>query len=359
MAASGTVTVKVERALVSPRYPVPLVRHAAALRVEVSLGRHVLYVYHNHKIVLISHISSGGGYYYCSSGGCSYAITPTGNFRTTWRVNGWHTSPLGQMYNPVFFYSGFAIHGDTYVPVQPVSHGCVRVPMDVASIFPGLVPRNGIPVYVRAAGLTSTALGARTDRRRSRWPSHRQRLRGVPARQPEWPSARAPVRPEPPVQPEFPSSRSSRQPEWPVGGAAGVAGVWGRRRGLAPFPEDVFVRVRDAPPHRLQDGQALADQPGRDLAETVRAVQHADVGAGQPGRRLLDDLRQLADQHLVQRDPVVRGRRLGLNPGPLGVGHREDPDPLGLGLRGLDHLGDQLLLPQLGLPLRPVRPARK
>ena len=152
MAASGTVTVKVKRALVSPRYPVPLVRHAAALRVEVSLGRHVLYVYHNHKIVLISHISSGGGYYYCSSGGCSYAITPTGNFRTTWRVNGWHTSPLGQMYNPVFFYSGFAIHGDTYVPVQPVSHGCVRVPMDVASIFPGLVPKSGIPVYVRARG---------------------------------------------------------------------------------------------------------------------------------------------------------------------------------------------------------------
>lgn len=151
MPASGTVTVKVERALVNPRYPKPLVRHGGALRVEVSLGRHVLYVYHNNKIVLISHISSGGGYYYCDSG-CAYAITPTGNFHTTWRVRGWHTSPLGQMYNPVFFHSGFAIHGDTYVPVGPVSHGCVRVPMDVSSIFPGLVPRSGIPVYVRARG---------------------------------------------------------------------------------------------------------------------------------------------------------------------------------------------------------------
>jgi peptidoglycan hydrolase-like protein with peptidoglycan-binding domain len=151
MPASGTVTAKVERALVNPAYPVPLARHGGALRVEVSLGRHVLYVYHSNKIVLISHISSGGGYYYCDSS-CSYAITPTGNFRTTRRVKGWHTSPLGQMYNPVYFYSGFAIHGDTYVPVQPVSHGCVRVPMDVADIFPGLVPRNGIPVYVRARG---------------------------------------------------------------------------------------------------------------------------------------------------------------------------------------------------------------
>jgi hypothetical protein len=52
----------------------------------------------------------------------------------------------------VFFYSGYAIHGDSYVPIQPVSHGCVRIPMDVANIFPGLVPANGIPVYVRARG---------------------------------------------------------------------------------------------------------------------------------------------------------------------------------------------------------------
>ena len=151
MPASGTVTVKVERVLVNPRYPTPLVAHGAALRVEVSLGRHVLYVYHSHRIELISHISSSGGYYYCDSD-CSYAITPTGNFRTTWRVKGWHTSPLGELYNPVFFYSGFAIHGDTYVPIQPVSHGCIRIPTDVANIFPGLVPGNGIPVYVRARG---------------------------------------------------------------------------------------------------------------------------------------------------------------------------------------------------------------
>ena len=151
MPASGTVTVKVKRALVNPRYPTPLVPRGGALRVEVSLGRHVLYVYHSNKIVLISHISSGGGYYYCDSG-CSYAMTPTGNFRTTWRVKGWHIAPLGELYNPVFFYGGYAIHGDTYVPVQPVSHGCVRIPMDVANIFPGLVPRNGIRVYVRAKG---------------------------------------------------------------------------------------------------------------------------------------------------------------------------------------------------------------
>jgi peptidoglycan hydrolase-like protein with peptidoglycan-binding domain len=149
--ASGKITWPVEKKLVYPRTPKALVRRGGSTRVEISLGRHVLYVYHSNKIVLISHISSGGGYYYCDNG-CSRAITPTGNFHTTWRVRGWHTSPLGQMYNPVFFYRGYAVHGDTYVPLNPVSHGCVRVPMDVASIYPGLVPRKGIPVYVRASG---------------------------------------------------------------------------------------------------------------------------------------------------------------------------------------------------------------
>lgn len=145
---TGTVLSRTERALVHPRPVTHLVRNGGALRVEVSLSHRWLVVYHNNGAVLISHISAGGGYYYCDQG-CAYATTPTGNFRTQWRVKGWHRSPLGLMWNPVFFYGGYAIHGDTDVPLQPVSHGCVRVPMDVANIFPGLVPRNGIPVYVR------------------------------------------------------------------------------------------------------------------------------------------------------------------------------------------------------------------
>ena len=150
--ASGVITWPVEKALVYPKAPKALVPKGGSTRVEVSLGRHVLYVYHSNKIVLISHISAGGGYYYCSDGSCSYAHTPTGNFKTLWRVKGWHTSPLGELYNPVFFYEGYAVHGDTYVPLNPVSHGCVRIPMDVANIYPGLVPKSGIPVYVRSKG---------------------------------------------------------------------------------------------------------------------------------------------------------------------------------------------------------------
>jgi hypothetical protein len=147
--SDGLVGRLTEHALVHPRAPRPLVGHGGALRVEIDLGRHVLVVYHRNRIALISHISAGGGYYYCSGGSCSHAITPTGNFRTTFRISGWDDAPLGMLYNPVFFLSDYAIHGEAYVPLQPVSHGCVRIPMDVAGIFPRLVPRSRIPVYIR------------------------------------------------------------------------------------------------------------------------------------------------------------------------------------------------------------------
>jgi hypothetical protein len=146
---TGIVADATERALVHPRTPRPLIPHGGPLRVEVDLGKHVLYVYHHNRIVLISHISSGGGYYFCVGGSCSYAITPTGDFHTLWRVHGWDVSPLGMLYNPVYFYRGYAIHGEPQVPLLPVSHGCVRIPMDVANVFPGLVPHAGIPVYIR------------------------------------------------------------------------------------------------------------------------------------------------------------------------------------------------------------------
>jgi hypothetical protein len=144
------VTSAMERALAHPRAPRVLDRSAGANRIEVNLAIEVLVLYHNNHIELISHVSSGGGYYYCSIGGCAFAITPTGNFRTVVFMPGWVTVPLGEMYNPVFFIgTAFAIHGDTYVPFQPVSHGCVRIPMDIAAFFHTLVKVPGEPVIVR------------------------------------------------------------------------------------------------------------------------------------------------------------------------------------------------------------------
>ena len=149
LSANGVVGAHTARALVSPRAPQTRYPRGGALRVEVNLGLRVLLLYRSNKLSLVSHVSSGGGYYFCSDGSCADAITPTGQFTTTRFMPGWVTVPLGQMYNPVFFIgTAYAIHGDTDVPLQPVSHGCVRIPMDVAAFFHTLVTAPGTPVYI-------------------------------------------------------------------------------------------------------------------------------------------------------------------------------------------------------------------
>lgn len=146
--ADGTVGSSTGRALVNPsaysaRYS------SQATRVEVNLSRRVLVLYRNHAVALISHVSAGGGYHYCDKSGCSTAITPTGNYRTNGYAPGWITVPLGRMYNSVFFIGrAYAIHGDTYVPLAPVSHGCIRIPMDIAAFFHNMVSSYGTPVHV-------------------------------------------------------------------------------------------------------------------------------------------------------------------------------------------------------------------
>jgi peptidoglycan hydrolase-like protein with peptidoglycan-binding domain len=149
--AQDTVTAAMRAALADPRLPAVLVTGGGAGRIEINLDTEVLVLYQNNQVELISHVSSGGGYYFCSpGGGCGYAITPTGDFATTTFMPGWVTVPLGEMYNPVFFIgTSYAIHGDTDVPLAPVSHGCVRIPMDIAAFFHTLVPTPGTPVYIR------------------------------------------------------------------------------------------------------------------------------------------------------------------------------------------------------------------
>ena len=148
---TGNVNRFMQEALAHPRQPHALVPRGGALRVEINLGRGYLVLYRGGHVALVSHISSGGGYYFCNpGGGCGYAVTPTGNYHTVTFMPGWVTVPLGEMYNPVFFIGhAYAIHGDTYVPLQPASHGCVRIPMDVAAFFHTLLPATGTPVYVR------------------------------------------------------------------------------------------------------------------------------------------------------------------------------------------------------------------
>ena len=146
----NAVTAAMQRALASPRPPWALVPHGGRTRIEVSLKHQVLVLYKHNRVLLVSHVSTAGGRYFCSPNGCGDPITPTGDFTTLSFMPGWVNVPLGQMYNPVFFIGTlYAIHGDAQVPLRPASHGCVRIPIDVAAFFHTLIPTSGTPVYIR------------------------------------------------------------------------------------------------------------------------------------------------------------------------------------------------------------------
>jgi hypothetical protein len=104
---------------------IPHARHLEpASHIEVDKTRQVLYLVRNGKITLISPAATAGiaGYY-----------TPEGRFAIYEKRTGWDTSPLGVLWNPMYFVGGYAIHGGDPVPPYPASHGCVRVPDFVIS----------------------------------------------------------------------------------------------------------------------------------------------------------------------------------------------------------------------------------
>ncbi len=151
------VTRAFEQALIHPKQPYQLDKNGGPNRIEINQNIQVLVLYRNGKPVLIAHTSTGGSYYYPCPGDpgatCGPAITPDGNFHALWFYPGWLTVPLGTMYNPIFFIdSAYAIHGDIPVPWYPVSHGCVRIWMDIAAFFYQDVSIGGshpTPVYIR------------------------------------------------------------------------------------------------------------------------------------------------------------------------------------------------------------------
>jgi peptidoglycan hydrolase-like protein with peptidoglycan-binding domain len=158
IAPTSTIASRTWKALEHPKAPKVLVPGGRPDRVEVNLTKQIMVLYRHGTPRLISHISSGSGIPYTE-----YAVwngkrqrfsgsarTPAGNFKTTWRVRGWHRSYLGQLYNPIFFDGGIALHGALSVPLYPASHGCVRLPMNVAQILPGMLG-TGVPVHVRGA----------------------------------------------------------------------------------------------------------------------------------------------------------------------------------------------------------------
>jgi len=150
----NNIGMSMEHRLADPQAPRPVSSHTPNNRIDVSLRHEYLVLYRHGEVRLISHISSGGGYFFCdpppNQGICGYAITPHGNFTALSFVPGQVKVPLGEMYNPVFFIGReFAIHGDSYVPLQPVSHGCVRIPNNIANFFHTLFTIPGTKIYIR------------------------------------------------------------------------------------------------------------------------------------------------------------------------------------------------------------------
>jgi hypothetical protein len=133
--------------------------NAQADHTEVYLDEQVMIVFQRDVPVLISHISTGEldatgePAEYCEEATydtdaqgreleepvtkavCALAKTPGGVFTYKRQVEGKRVSPLGGMWNPVYFNYGIAVHGAENVPLEPASHGCVRIPMHISEYF--------------------------------------------------------------------------------------------------------------------------------------------------------------------------------------------------------------------------------
>jgi peptidoglycan hydrolase-like protein with peptidoglycan-binding domain len=163
--ATGTVTASTWAIMQSDLRISPRRKADTATHVEVYLPEQVMIVFADGAPRLITHMSSGSNENWCEEvtidpgedgnntnaqikqGICGEAITPPGIFYFYNRRVGMRESKLGTMYNPVYFNYNIAIHGAILVPLEPASHGCIRIPMSVARYFPALVA-YGDRIYV-------------------------------------------------------------------------------------------------------------------------------------------------------------------------------------------------------------------
>ena len=158
--ATGVVTPQMWEVMrnevrITPRRQADTPRHA-----EVYLPEQVIVTFLGGQPTLVSHMSSGDGKPWCEEvvidpgeegndspeqiaaglplkvGICGDSVTPAGIFTFYKRSSGTRETKLGTLYNPVYFNQGIAVHGAILVPLEPASHGCIRIPMSVAQIFP-------------------------------------------------------------------------------------------------------------------------------------------------------------------------------------------------------------------------------
>ena len=137
--------------------PIEVTWRQAADRVEVDIGKQVLYLVRDNEVVNVIPVSSGNGRSYLNFyGNVNKATTPEGQFEFYKQRNYLHESYLGFMYKPYYFRGGYAIHGSSSVPSYPASHGCIRVTnSDMDYLRQHL--ELGMPIYVYGKNTDSPA----------------------------------------------------------------------------------------------------------------------------------------------------------------------------------------------------------
>ena len=144
---SAKATPAVLDAIAKAGEPDPMLASGGANRVEIDLKRQVLQLYKGGALVRTLSVSTGNEKRYCVQGDCDVAVTPGGSFKVNRKIRGLRVSRLGELYNPLYFNGGIAMHGSASVPAYPASHGCVRIPMNSSLWLFDQVP-SGTPVYV-------------------------------------------------------------------------------------------------------------------------------------------------------------------------------------------------------------------
>jgi lipoprotein-anchoring transpeptidase ErfK/SrfK len=136
-----------QAALAVATKPGPMLAGGAPTRIEIDVARQVLFHWVNGSLARILPVSTGNNERYCVDGECSVAVTPGGSFRIGRKAAGLEVAPLGELWWPMYFNGGIAIHGSPSVPPWPASHGCIRIPMYAAPTFYYEVPA-GTRVHV-------------------------------------------------------------------------------------------------------------------------------------------------------------------------------------------------------------------
>jgi peptidoglycan hydrolase-like protein with peptidoglycan-binding domain len=164
--ASGQVTPDMWDLMQDPIRITPRRNGGQSDHVEIYLPEQVMVIFHANVPVLVAHVSTGqqnpDGTPFEYSDDVTIdtdevgnplpepitkpirglAKTPPGVFTAGREITGERNGPLGTMWDPVYINQGIAIHGANNVPLEPASHGCIRVARYLGPIVQGLIDKG-------------------------------------------------------------------------------------------------------------------------------------------------------------------------------------------------------------------------